>query len=112
MLTASTSGTVVKLDPSATYATRAAGIDQGHLVIWTARHESGPVTVRRYKLEEIPPDRIGCRAWLLTKADGKDYVTVTGGMPSCDCDAGKKGKARGDCVHLDGLTALIREGHL
>lgn len=108
-----TATTPLLLSASATCEVRTANIEDGLLVIRTATRIDAPTRVQRYAVEEIPPDRIGCRAFILTDADGSESrVTVVGGMPYCSCPAGQKGHRRGSCKHKDALDALIRDGRI
>lgn len=101
------------LGPSATCEVRTANIEDGLLVIRTANRIDSPVRVQRYEVEEIPPDRLGCRAFILTDVSGAESrTTVIGGMPYCSCPSGQKGHRRASCKHKDAMTALAKDGRI
>lgn len=104
--------TALLIPPPKGWAVRTADVDGADLVIRSARRLLGPVTTERYGLTEIPPDRFGCRAFVLKKVDGGEYVTVVGGMPYCSCTAGEKGRKRGPCKHRLAIDALVKAGRI
>lgn len=63
-----------------------------------------------YGCEEIQPQQFGTRRFLLVNLGDDEqeqpYAVVVGGMQLCTCEAGRKGRARGTCKHVDALAHL------
>lgn len=106
--------TQVDLPPTMTHPTRRAALSDTTIVIaGVGNTNARTITIDLYKWVELPPNRFSTRRFELLNMATETAITVGfGGMPSCSCEAGTKGRHRGKCKHLLAMEALIREGAL
>ncbi len=124
---------VLELGPTATYAARTAvwvsngsgevdmpsgeivpGLGKLTIRLRKAHAWWGRIETDTYAVQEIEPEQMGTRLFLLlnlTDPDqGEPYRVTVGGVNNCRCRAGLVG--RFVCKHQDAIAALIAEGIL
>lgn len=114
---------ICNVRPSITNPRRLAILDNSHdaeaAELVTVQYNSRDLEpeICRYRLDEVAPEYPGTRRFTLDK-EGRNktqdiYIVQVGGINTCTCTAGTKGKNNGpNCKHIVSLRALIEKGAL
>lgn len=114
-----------QLEPTATYRLRSCLFlptstlsCDGVLTMTIAHAKSFKIEQDVYGIEEIEPEQIGTRKFVLvnlTDDEQEQPYEVTTGAPQfrrCSCDGGKMGFRKASCKHKDALLHLIEANKL